>query len=126
MNQKIKVLVADDAPDMASRLANMLSELEQVEVVGPAGNGREALELYLRHRPLIAVLDLQMPGLSGLELLETIRATDRSILIIMLTNESSHEYRRQCLNAGADYYFEKSEDFDQILQIVGNFIQEQE
>lgn len=124
MTRKVKILVADDAPEVANRLAQMLSELDEVDVVGPAANGREALELYRQHKPLAAVLDLRMPGLNGLQLLETIRAKDHSILLIILTNECSEEFRQRCLQAGANHYLEKSEDFDQTVDIIRNFIQQ--
>jgi DNA-binding NarL/FixJ family response regulator len=125
MIQKANILVADDSAEVANRLAGMLSELEQVNIVGPARDGHEALELYHKHRPLGAVLDLQMPGLNGLELLGAIREHNPFCLVIILTNENSKELRRSCLEAGADHYLHKSADFEQVAGIIQNFIRAQ-
>lgn len=124
MSRKVKVLIADDAPEVACRLEQIISELEYAQVVGVAGDGRRALELYERQNPHIAVLDLQMPGLNGLELLKIIRARDPSVSVAILTNYDEEETRKRCLEAGANFFLHKPTEFEQIADIIKKLHQE--
>jgi CheY-like chemotaxis protein len=121
VNEKVKVLIADDSPDIVGRLNRMLSDLDYVQVVGIAGDGRRALELYERQKPHIAVLDFQMPCLNGLEVLKTIRARDASFPVIILTNVEGEEIRERCLEAGANSFLHKASEFEQVVDIIGKF-----
>src|ERR1043165_5937967 len=98
----MKVLIADDSPLIRKRLTQMLADMDHVAVVGAATDGPEALRLFEAHRPGAVVLDLQMPGQNGLEVLAKIREQDRSCAVVMLTNYDLPEFRTACLNAGAN------------------------
>lgn len=119
--ERTRILVAEDAPEVGRRLCEMLLELGSVEVVGPAHDGIEAVRLFQEHTPQCAVVDLQMPGLSGLDVLETIRARDERCLVIVLTNHDGEEYRHRCMKAGANHFLRKSTDFERAVEIIGNF-----
>jgi len=121
---RAKILVADDAPDVADRLVDMLSELEHAEVVGPARNGAEALDLYGDHRPHAAIIDLEMPVLSGLDVLRAIRQRDRASMVIILTNERAEEIRNRCLEMGANHYLRKSTEFEKAVDLFADFIKQ--
>lgn len=116
-----KILVADDAPDIAARLSEALREQAGVEIIGPAGDGDEALHLYREHRPQGMVLDFRMPKMTGLEVLLAVRRTDRECLIIIITSADEEELRRKCLAAGADHFLSKTADFERAIEIVRLF-----
>ena len=113
-----KILIAEDSVEIGTRLAALLAELDEVEIVGPAINGTEALQLFKNFAPHVAVLDLQMPGLNGLEVLVAIRSQNRPCLIIILTNHDNQEFRCKCLEAGADFFLKKSTEFERLRDII--------
>lgn len=96
----------------------MLGESGQIEVLGPADDGCTALEIFRRERPAGVVLDFQMPGLDGLQVLRAIRELDRKCLAILLTNHDEPSLKEQCHAAGADYFLDKSRDFERVLELV--------
>jgi CheY-like chemotaxis protein len=101
------VLIADDEPNLRLLVsATLLSdEFDVVE----AGDGDEAWNLILEHRPEIVILDLQMPGRTGLELAESIRRTNdiRDTRVIMLTSKAQRADIERGYAAGADIYLTK-------------------
>lgn len=117
----VRVLVVDDAIEIADRLASMLNELEQVEVIGPALNGAEALRIFFESSPDAVVLDLELPDHSGLEVLATMRENEDSCLIIVVTNHDGTEFRERCLRSGADHFIRKFADFEKIVDIIHRF-----
>ena len=119
----MKVLIADDSPVVSERLARMLGELDHVQIVGPAPDGETALRLFDDHRPDAVLLDLQMPGRSGVETLIEIRKRDKSGTVIVLTNYDLPEFRTACLNAGADFFLRKSAEFERAVEIVRELAQ---
>lgn len=114
-----RILVADDSRDMARRIAETLAELDQVTVVGPAHDGLEALALYEAEPPDAVILDFDMPGLSGLEVLRRIRSGGGDCLVVMLTAHSGASVRERCLAEGADHFLQKGVDEDRLIEIIG-------
>jgi DNA-binding NarL/FixJ family response regulator len=114
----LKVLIAEDSLLVSDRLKELLSELDQVEIIGPAPDGDTALQLFHDHSPEVALLDLQMPGRSGVKALIEIRKLRRSCVVIVLTNYDYPEFRAACLRAGADFFLSKSTEFERAIEIV--------
>ena len=114
-----KVFVADDSPIVRERLISMLTELPNVEIVGETGGAVEAIDSIRRLKPTAVVLDISMPGGGGMSVLETIKKDDEAPMVIMLTNLSNEPYRRRCLQLGADYFFDKSSEFEKVIQVLG-------
>lgn len=113
-----KVFVADDSPIVRERLISLLTELPNVEVVGETGVALEAIDSIRKLKPTAVVLDISMPGGGGMSVLETIKKDDEAPLVIMLTNFSNEPYRRRCLQLGADYFFDKSSEFEKVIQVL--------
>jgi len=111
----LKVLVAEDSAPIRERLAGLLSELPQVEIVGEASDGSSALRLFFACRPRAVILDIQMPGPNGIEVLRQIKAEDLDCVVIILTSYQQPEFRDRCAEAGADYFFHKSTEFEKVL-----------
>ena len=116
---KIRVVVADDSALVRRRVIALLKGLEDVEVVGQAEDGPAAIETVRALKPDVVILDLRMPGSSGLEVLRTIGKEPSLPKVIILTNYPFTQYRRKCLEAGASYFFDKSADFDKIHEAIG-------
>ena len=118
----MKVLLADDSDLILERLRDMLGIYKQLEVVASLKNGTDTLEALRILKPEIAIVDIKMPGLSGLEVLNEIRKEDKTIKFIILTFYSSDYYRQLADKAGTDYFFNKSDDFDQVSLAVADII----
>jgi DNA-binding NarL/FixJ family response regulator len=113
-----KVFVADDSPIVRERLISLLTELPNVEVVGETGVALDAIDSIRRLKPTAVVLDISMPGGGGMSVLETIKKEDQAPMVIMLTNFANEPYRRRCLQLGADYFFDKSSEFEKVIQVL--------
>jgi len=118
----LKVLVAEDSALIRERLAGLLSELPQVEIVGEASDGSSALRLFFACRPRAVILDIQMPGPNGIEVLRQIKAEDRGCVVIILTSYQQPEFRDRCAQAGADFFFHKSTEFEKVLLVLNKLI----
>jgi DNA-binding response OmpR family regulator len=101
----MKILVVDDHAEVLELVGTALAR-DQHHVF-TAGTGERALELFDSQKPDIALVDLGLPGLSGLELCRKLRALDESLGLLVLTAESAVASRVRCLDAGADDYLTK-------------------
>lgn len=106
----IRLLVADDEPMIRAGARAILAADPGIEVVAEAGDGREAVELALRHRPDVALLDIRMPKLDGLGAAEELRRALPDIGVVMLTTFGEDEYVVRALAAGANGFLLKSGD----------------
>jgi DNA-binding NarL/FixJ family response regulator len=103
-----RVLLADDHALVRAGIRALLSTIEGVEVIAEAGDGREALRLIKELRPDIALLDITMPDLSGLEVLKESKKDFPDLRVIILTVHEAGEYAMEALRAGAAGYLPKS------------------
>jgi DNA-binding NarL/FixJ family response regulator len=117
-----KVLIADDSHIVRERLVSLLSDLPGVEIVGEAETAFEAIQSIRRLRPAVVILDISMPGGSGIQVLETIRKEKPVPLIIMLTNFTHEPYRQRCFKLGADYFFDKSNEFEKVRDVLESLV----
>jgi DNA-binding NarL/FixJ family response regulator len=104
----------------------MLGRFGQAEIVASCQNGTEALKAMLALKPDLAIVDLKMPGLTGLEVLSQIRKEKQATRFIILTFYSSGYYRQAAIKAGADYFFSKDEDFWKIANVVEEMLKKEE
>jgi DNA-binding NarL/FixJ family response regulator len=114
----VKVLIADDSTPIRERIIKLLTTLSDVEIVGEAIDGIETAVLVRKLKPDIVVLDLQMPKLSGLEILPRIKEMDPSPVVVVLTNFSTSPMKAMCHRKGADYFFDKSTEFDKAIAVI--------
>ena len=114
----MRVLLADDSDLILIRLEEMVRKHDQAEIVGSFKNGTHTLEALRDMKPDLAIVDIKMPGLSGLKVLSEIRKENKTIKFIILTFNSSDYYRRVAIQSGADYFFSKSDDFEKVSQVV--------
>src|SRR5438874_6135874 len=104
---RIGILIADDHSVLRQGLVSLIGFESDMMVVGEAGNGREAVDLWKRHRPDVTLLDLRMPELDGVGVIKQIRADDENTRIIVLTTFNGDEDIYRAIQAGAKGYLLK-------------------
>jgi DNA-binding NarL/FixJ family response regulator len=120
---RIKILIADDHELVRRGIRHALETNPDWEVVGEAANGREAVELAERLQPQIAVLDLSMPEMNGLEAIRRILATSPDVRILVLSIHDSDTLIHEVLAAGAKGYLLKSDAARDLLSAVQSLIE---
>jgi DNA-binding NarL/FixJ family response regulator len=114
----MRLLIADDSEILRSRLCDLLSDLAGVTIVGQAHDCVSALEAVLSLKPDVVILDIHISGGDGMGVLETIKKRADPPKVIMFTNYPYLQYRKRCLDVGADYFFYKANDFEQLVDVV--------
>ena len=112
------VLIVDDTKQVRERLTALLSECSEINVIGQAGNSLEALAVVEKLAPDAVILDIRLPGKSGIQVLQEIKARYPETTVIMLTNYDFDTYRKQCLQMGADHFFNKTLEFENVLTVL--------
>ena len=105
-----RVLIADDHLLVRAGIRALIESIDGIEVVGEANDGRQAIELAQSLRPDIVLLDINMPGLNGLEAAERLRELLPATRVVILSMYANEAYVRQALKAGAAGYLLKSAD----------------
>ena len=116
------VYIVDDSQAVRERLIGMISEVEGTTLAGASGDPREAVKAIQRLHPDAVILDIRMPGMSGIQVLREIKQGQQVPVVIMLTNYAFGQYRRECTEAGADYFLNKSKEFEKINGILAGII----
>ncbi len=116
-----KVFIADDHPLFRCGLRLSLNQKENIEVVGEAENGFGAVEKILQNHPDIALIDVDMPGLSGIGAIRMLRKAVPDLKILVLSAYDDDQYVRDSMNAGADGYVLKSIDVNTLIEIIELF-----
>jgi DNA-binding NarL/FixJ family response regulator len=105
--EKITVLIVDDHPMMRLGIAAIISDQPDMAVVAQAGTGEQAVDLFRRHKPQVTLMDLRLPGMSGVEAIRAIRRESPRARFVVLTTYEGDEDVHQALEAGAQGYLVK-------------------
>ena len=116
----IKLLIADDSALLRGCLMDAVSRFPEFRIVDEVTDARQAVESVVRHKPDVVILDIQMPGGSGIDVLESIKQHQPSPVVIMFTNYPYPQYRTKCMESGADFFFDKSLEFDALIETLKN------
>jgi len=106
-DKPIRLMLADDHPLVRAGIRAELEKLPKVEVIGEAGNGREAFELVKSQRPDVVFIDISMPGLNGLEAVSRITQGFPDVRVVVLSMHDNEEYVWRALRSGAAGYLLK-------------------
>ncbi len=117
-SKKIKVLIVDDSIIVVERLSEIISEMTSVAPVLTSNSFNEATDLINVELPDVILLDLQLPGKNGIELLSFVKSNYPQIKIIIVTNRASDYYRDLCQDMGANSFIDKSTEFEKIPEII--------
>ena len=118
MGIQMKVFIADDSGAVVKRLADLLDEVPGAQLVGQANDVREAVEGVQKLSPDVLILDLQMPGGTGLDVLRAIRVDHPHLYVLICTNYPYSQLREECFGAGANFFLDKSAEFEKIPAIL--------
>jgi DNA-binding NarL/FixJ family response regulator len=119
----MNVFVADDSHRLRQQIINLLSEIDGIKIIGQADSASDAINQICELNPDVVTLDIQMLNGSGIEVLQSIKQSDQAPVVMMLTNRTSQPYRKKCLEAGADYFVDKSTEFSQVKEIMKMLIE---
>ena len=114
----IRILIVDDHPALRAGLNALLSNEDDMEVIAEASTGDEGVAMFLRHRPDIVLMDLRLPGLSGVDAILAIRAKDPTARIIVNTTYDTDEDIYRALQSGASSYLLKDMFKEEIFATV--------
>ena len=118
----MRVLIADDSQIVVQRLVTTLAKLDGIEIVGHAETVAEAAEGVRNLRPDVVILDIRMPGGSGIDVLDGMKRDRVTPTVIVLTNYDYPQYRKKCLQSGASFFFDKSAEFEKVAQVLRGLI----
>lgn len=116
--EKLRVLLADDHAIIRDGLKQILADTEDLAVCGEAANGNEALQLVREQDWDVVVLDISMPGRSGLDLIRLIHDEKPKLPILILSMHHEEQYAVRALHAGASGYLTKESDADLLVQAI--------
>jgi len=122
----MKIVIADDSSLLRDRIKSLLNGLKEKLVIYEAENGLEALKLIKDEKPDLAILDIRMPEMNGIEVLKKIRELNMKTKICILTNYAYPQYKKKCFEAGADYFLSKTEDFEDVKIIISELANSEE
>jgi DNA-binding NarL/FixJ family response regulator len=114
----IRVVVADDHPVFRAGMVTVLDDLPDIEVVGQAADGEQAISAVSEHAPDVVLMDLRMPGVGGLEATARIRVEHPEVAVVVLTMDSDDDSVFAALRAGARGYLLKESDVDDIERAI--------
>lgn len=112
------VFIVEDSPLIRDRLVEMLCELDGVAVVGDAETPGGAIAGILKTNPDYVVLDYQLKGGTAVDVLRAVQPQSPETVFIVLTNHANPQYRRICMEAGANFFFDKSLEFGKVKDVV--------
>ncbi|MGA3245135.1 MAG: response regulator transcription factor [Bacteroidota bacterium] len=120
----MRLVIADDNVPFRTRLSSILSGIKGIEIVGVAGDVPETLDTIGRTKPDLVILDIQMPGGNGFDVLSVIKSSKASPTVIMLSVGPRSAYETMSFLMGADYFFEKSSDLMRMARLLKSFTRE--
>jgi len=114
----IRVLVVDDHELVRSGISRMLADNPDLDVIGQASSGEEAIEFVREDRPDIVLMDIRMPGIGGLEATRRILRLDDSIRVIVVTACADDPYPSRVMQSGAQAYITKGADIQEMVRAI--------
>lgn len=118
MSNTIRVVLADDHVFVRDGIKSLLENEANIEVVGEATDGLEAMKIVETEKPDLLILDIRMPNLTGIEVVEKLRSQNNFVKIVMLSMHESEEYVLKSIRAGADGYLLKGSSKEEFLKAV--------
>lgn len=114
----MKILLVEDSQVIRERLRTLISEISGAELVAEVDGQDEAVRDILVLRPDVVVLDLKLANGSGMEVLRMVKAQLPIVIVIVLTNYGYPQYRKKCLELGADHFMDKSKDVGSLGKVL--------
>jgi two-component system response regulator DevR len=113
-----RIFVVENHPSLRERLREFLEAMQGVEYVGDAATPDGVIDGINATRPDLVLLNFQLDGGTGLDVLRAVRQRTDGIVFVVLTQHTVPQYRRACLEAGAHYFFDKTNDLAKIRRVI--------
>ena len=121
MTNTRNILLTDDSPIILENLKSIFSDLENIGIIDWAENVEDAKNILTEGETDIAVFDIQLPDGTGFELLKWVKSLFPQIIVIMFSNNAEEIYREIAKEYGADYFFDKSTQIEELIDTVSSF-----
>ncbi|MCI0399032.1 MAG: response regulator [Chloroflexi bacterium] len=118
MSDKIRVLIVDDLPETRENVRKLLQFEPDMEVIGQAGDGNQAVEMARQHRPDVVLMDINMPGVDGIGASQTISKAVPEAQVIIMSVQSEADYLRRAMLAGARDFLMKPFSGDELVAAI--------
>jgi DNA-binding NarL/FixJ family response regulator len=112
------IIIADDSSILRKSLKSLFSDCRDINIIGEAENGTDAVQIILEKKPDLAIVDVRMPELNGIEVLMKVRAKGSKTKICILTNHTYRQYREKSMAEGAFHFFDKNKDIQLMKDII--------
>lgn len=122
----MNVFVVEDSSLLRERLIRNLSSIQGVKIAGYSDTAEEAIQQIQAVHPDAIILDIRLRQGTGFQVLQAIKVKGKPPLVIVLTNFAYPQYRNKYIEAGADYFFDKSNEFDQVIVVLNKYLKEDE
>ncbi len=114
----LNIIIIDDSDPIRMRIKKLLVAVPDVYVVAEAADGEQGIDIIHQYMPHVVILDINMPKLNGLDVLRNVREKYPEMKFLVLTNYSDKKTMQYALELGADHVFDKSAEFEMMVQIV--------
>lgn len=114
----MKIVIADDSKLLCNSIKESLNDLKNIKIIGEANNGTEAVKIIEEKKPDFVILDIRMPEMNGIEVLRKIKEGNNKLKVCIFTNYPYSQYKEKCLEEGADYFFDKNINFQEIKNLI--------
>jgi len=122
----MRLFIADDSEILRSRLVDILFDIVGVEIIGQEGDVNKAIDAIKRLKPEVVIMDIQIPGGNGILALEIIKGIENPPIVIMFTNYPYLQYRKKCMDLGADHFFYKATEFEKLIKLIEHYARNKE
>lgn len=118
----MNIFLVEDSSLLRERLIRTLSSIQGVHVSGFADTAEDAIQSIQQLNPDAIILDIRLRQGTGFQVLQSVKMRGRPPLVIVLTNFAYQQYRNKYLDAGADFFFDKSNEFDQVVGVLLQYL----
>ncbi len=120
-NKKLSVLIVDDHEYFVERMINLLGEVDSISSIQTAGNYQDAFRMLDNKMADVILLDISLPGKSGIDLLQKIQQLDWNCSVIVISNFTGNYYKQECEKFGASYFLDKTSEFERVPLLIDSF-----
>ena len=114
----MRILIAESSLLIVDRLTRSLKELPRIITITYASTAADVIRSVVEQRPDVAIVDPDIAGRGGIDLLKNIKRQRLAVVLIVLSNSFCSAHRHRCLKAGADFFLDKSHEFDQVPHLI--------
>ncbi len=116
----MRIFIVEDSIILRGRMMVNISQFPNMQICGISGVASEALEMIEKQKPDIAIIDIRIFGGNGMDILKRAKEINPSMIALVLTNYPYPEYRERCKELGADYFFDKSTEFEKAFEVIAS------